>query len=49
MSIYFDFGFDMMCNCLLAPIHVSTVVGESLVVDQLYLSYLVSLLGMISG
>ncbi|WMV54548.1 hypothetical protein MTR67_047933 [Solanum verrucosum] len=41
VSTYFAIGFDMTSDCMLVPIHVSTPVGESLVVDRVYQSYLV--------
>ncbi|WMV19591.1 hypothetical protein MTR67_012976 [Solanum verrucosum] len=45
MSTYFVVGFDMMFDSIPVPIHFSTLVGDSLVVDRLYRSYLVSLAG----
>ncbi|WMV08680.1 hypothetical protein MTR67_002065 [Solanum verrucosum] len=45
VSADFAIGFDMMSDCMPVPIHVSTPVGESLVVDRVYQSYLVSLAG----
>lgn len=34
MSTYFTIGFDMTPDCIHGPIHVSTLVGEFLVVDR---------------
>ena len=43
VSTYFAAEFDMLCDSMAVPIRVSTLVGEPLVVDQVYQSYLVSL------
>ncbi|XP_015169874.1 uncharacterized protein [Solanum tuberosum] len=45
VSTYFAVEFDMICDSMLVPIHVSTPVGEPLVVDRVYRSCLVSLVG----
>ncbi|WMV33594.1 hypothetical protein MTR67_026979, partial [Solanum verrucosum] len=43
VSTYLVVGFDMMSDCMHVTIHISTPVGESLVVDRVYRSFLVSL------
>lgn len=43
MCTYFSTSFDMMSSCMHVPIQVSTSANESLVVDQVYRSYIVSL------
>ena len=45
VSTYFAAKFDMICDSITVPIHVSTPVGKPLVVDRVYRSYLVSLAG----
>ncbi|WP_368738576.1 hypothetical protein [Corynebacterium parakroppenstedtii] len=45
VSSYFSSDFDLLCDCMPIPIHVSTPVGEPLVVDRVYRSCLVSLAG----
>ena len=45
VSTYFVFIFDMMFDSILIPICVSTRVGESSVVNLVYRSYFVSLVG----
>lgn len=36
MSAYFSLGFVMPCDTMFVPVHVSTLLGEPLVVDQVY-------------
>lgn len=43
MSVYFSLGFDFLYDIIFMTIHVSTPVGDPLVVDQVYRSYLVTL------
>ncbi|KAH0645033.1 hypothetical protein KY284_032917 [Solanum tuberosum] len=43
VSTYFTVGFDLMSTCMLVTINVSTLVDESLVVDRVYRSCLISL------
>ena len=45
MSTYFSIEFDMICDNMSVPIRVSTPVGEPLVVDQVYRSYIISMAG----
>ncbi|WMV45296.1 hypothetical protein MTR67_038681 [Solanum verrucosum] len=45
MSTYSIVGFDMLPDCMHVPIHVSTPMGESLVVNQVYRYFLISLVG----
>ena len=42
MSVYFFSGFDYVRETLAMPIRVSTSVGDSLVVDRVYQSYVVT-------
>lgn len=45
VTSYFSSGFDLLCDCMPISICVCTPVGESLVVDRVYWSCLVSLAG----
>ncbi|WMV07257.1 hypothetical protein MTR67_000642 [Solanum verrucosum] len=45
VSTYFVVGFDMLSNCMSVPIRISKLVGDSLVVDRVYRSCLVLLVG----
>ncbi|XP_070057984.1 uncharacterized protein [Nicotiana tomentosiformis] len=45
MSSYFASYLNMSCDSLSAPIYVSTLVGDSIVVDRVYLSCVVSIRG----
>ncbi|MCF8701934.1 hypothetical protein L3054_11165, partial [Corynebacterium sp. MC-10] len=45
VSSYFSSEFNLLCDRMPIPIHVSTLVGEPLVVDRVYRSCLVSLSG----
>lgn len=45
MSAYFSLGFDISCDRISILIHVSTLVGQPLVVDRVYRSCLMSLIG----
>ncbi|XP_055824467.1 uncharacterized protein LOC129892996 [Solanum dulcamara] len=45
VSAYFASNFDLTCDRMSVPVHVSTPVGEPLVVDRVYRSCLVSLAG----
>lgn len=45
MSAYFASSLDMMCEPIAVPIRISTPVGDSLVVDRVYRSRVVSILG----
>lgn len=36
VSSYFALGFDSIYETLVMPIHVSTFLGDSLVVDRVY-------------
>ena len=45
VSTYFSVEFDMICDIMHEPIHVSTLVCYPLVVHRVYRSYLVSLEG----
>lgn len=38
VSTYFATGIDAICESIAFPIHVSTLVGDSLVVDRVYRS-----------
>ena len=49
VSTYFGAKFDMICDSMTVPIHVSTPVGKTLVGDRVDRSCLVLLLGMILG
>ena len=49
VSTYFAANFYMICDSMTVPIHVYTPVGKPLVVDRVYQSCLVLLLGMILG
>lgn len=42
-STYFSIWFDLVCDCMLVLVHISTPVEEPLVVDRVYLSRLLSL------
>lgn len=42
VAIYFAFSFGVACQPLAMPFHVSTLIGDSLVVDQMYLSSVVT-------
>ncbi|WMV33341.1 hypothetical protein MTR67_026726 [Solanum verrucosum] len=45
VSTYFAVNFDVMFECMHVPIHVSTLLGDSLVVEQVYRYYVVSFVG----
>ena len=45
ISTYFAAKFDMICDSMTVPIHVSTPVGKPLLVDRVYRSCLISLAG----
>lgn len=38
VSVYNYLGFGSTCNPLVIPIHVTTLTGDSLMVDQVHLS-----------
>ncbi|WMV46385.1 hypothetical protein MTR67_039770 [Solanum verrucosum] len=45
MSTYFTSSLDILCESLDLPVHVSTPVGDSVVVDQVYRLCIVTLMG----
>ena len=45
LSTYFAAKFDMICDSMTVPIHVSTPVGKPFVVDRVYRSCLISFAG----
>lgn len=45
VSVYFTSSLDMMYESIIVPIYVSTPVGDFLLVDQVYQSYVVFNLG----
>lgn len=46
---YFPLGFDMMCESMAVLICISTILGNSIVVDQVHQSCVVPYWGMIPG
>lgn len=45
VSAYFSLGFDIPYDRISVLVHVSTLVGQALVIDQVYRSCLMSLVG----
>ena len=45
MSTYFAPSLDILCESLDFPIHVSILVGDSVIVDRLYRLFIVTLMG----
>lgn len=43
MFIYFSSRFDILCDRMPTLVHVSTLVGDPLVVDQVYRSCVITL------
>lgn len=45
VSVYFSLGFDSISEIFSMPIHISTPVGDYLVVNQMYQSYIMTFSG----
>lgn len=45
MSVNYATRLELFCDCLLVPIHIATLHGDCLVVDQVYRSCVVSIFG----